>query len=389
MFSRKFNQESDLNPLTQILHSLLEEGKEVFNLTLSNPTQAEFHYPEDLLKCLNKQESLIYSPCPQGHLTARKAISRYYQENGRTLHPDALFLTASTSEAYSYLFKLLCDPDDEIIIPSPSYPLFDFIATLEQVHLIENPLLYNAAGQGHWHCDFSALREAITPKTKAIILVNPNNPTGHLLTQKEINAYLDISRSLNIPLIVDEVFCDYILIEKKYLPIADDEALIFTLNGFSKILGLPQLKLGWIHVAGNPPKVQKAVENLDLIADTFLSVNTPVQMACPELFIFRKQIQAQIHIRLQSNLKCAQEVLANCIDLDIINPEAGWTLLIHLKNIADDEEFACALLHECKVQVHPGYLFGFTESCHIALSLLTPQEIFKAGLLSLKQFITK
>lgn len=392
-------------------------GLEILDLTGSNPTQAGIDYPEDLLKKLSSPESMRYNPSPQGYLPARKAIANWYSRSGRAVSPDDLLLTASTSEAYAYLFKLLCDPGDEILIPTPTYPLFDSLAELEHIELIRYPLLPMEDSSAHpiarWKPDFDFLRSIISTRSKAIILVHPNNPTGHLTTTEDLSVYLEIAAEYGLSLIVDEVFSEYLLADGKHSPLTSSGPLVFTLNGLSKMLGLPQVKLGWIHLSGNRATVDEALSHLEWIADAYLSVNTPVQVACEELLEHGATIRAAILGRLKTNLDFC---LANCSGWATLRrPEAGWYAVLEVDatlpishgsgrtddagesvhahhhqyrrlDASLDETFAEDLVAKTGVYVLPGSLFGFTEGCPIVLSLLTPIVDFQKGFRKLAAF---
>ena len=355
----------------------------ILDLTGSNPTTSDLAYPAELPGLLNRPSVLSYLPAPQGHPEARKAISEYYRSRGRDVHPENLILTTSTSEAYSFLFKLLCNPGDEVLIPSPSYPLFDSLAELENVELVRYPLL-QAKGSGvvnaHWQADFEFLRSQISTHCKALILVDPNNPTGNLLDAAEVSAYLELATEYGLALIIDEVFCDYLLGDKPFIPIVSEGPLVFTLNGFSKLLGLPQMKLGWIHVAGAPSLATEALGHLEWIADAFLSVNTPVQLAAADLLQMAGPIQTTILARLNANLETAERLTKDSERLRCLRPEAGWSLVLEVNVAMEDDAFALELLKKHKVLVHAGRLFGFETGCYLVLSLLGPETEFKDGI---------
>jgi len=369
VFSSRFGASEGSSPQWQAKLALEASGGKVLDLTGSNPTTAGIPYPGGIPALFNRDSVMRYEPSPQGAPLARRAVSEYYRRRGRDVRPDDLLLTASTSEAYAFLFKLLCDPGDEILIPTPSYPLFDALAELEQVSLVRYP-----------SSDLALLRNLISTRCKALILVNPNNPTGRLLDAAEIRAYLELAAAYGLALIIDEVFCDYPLAGKAYLPFPSQGPLVFTLNGFSKTLGLPQLKLGWMHVAGAPASVRAAKEHLEWIADTFLSVNTPVQAAAPDLLDLAPGIQAAILERLRSNLRAA-EALVRRHGFPWSPPDAGWYLVLDpgINDDGDDETFALDLLRRQSVHAHAGHLFGFEEG-RLVLSLLGPEDEFQEGL---------
>lgn len=338
-------------------------GKRLLDLTGSNPTHAGFRWPEDLLSPLADARGLSYDPDPRGLLSAREAVAEYQR-----CRADQVLLTASTSEAYSYLFKLLADAGDEVLAPRPSYPLFDFLAGLEMVRIVPYPLFYDHG----WSIDMAALEEAITERTRAIVVVNPNNPTGSYLRASELAALERLCAKHDLALISDEVFADFAITDgdpERVLSVARSvgtETTAFSLGGLSKACALPQLKLGWI-VSNSRP----ALERLELIADTYLSVSTPVQIALPKLLAGRGEIQRQIVARLRANRREVPGALV---------VEGGWTAVIRVPRLGSDEEFVLGLLDEEGVLVQPGFFYDFPASMQaVVVSLLTPEEEFVEG----------
>ncbi|MDB5102412.1 MAG: aminotransferase [Fibrobacteres bacterium] len=381
MFSDKFAREPErINPQWEARLALEASGVRVLDLAGSNPTTVGIPYPEGIPSLLARPDILRYHPHPKGSPVARQEIADYYASRGRVVDPEDLVLTASTSEAYSHLFKLLCDPGDEILIPSPTYPLFDALAELENVELVRYPLRLT----DRWRADFGFLRSMVSTRSKALILVNPNNPTGHLADGAEIRAYLEFATEHGLALIVDEVFCDYLLGDRAFLPIVSDGPLVFTLNGFSKTLGLPQVKLGWIHAGGGRSEAAAALGHLEWIADAYLSVNTPVQAAAGDLLRHRQAIQSAIQARLERNLQSAEEATGGSGPatgpVKALRPDAGWSLVLDVDVPQDDEAFALGLMQRRHVNVHPGHLFGFETGCRIVVSLLGNEAEFREGL---------
>ena len=373
MFAHQFKPHShELNPLFALKQKLETDGVSVLDLTLSNPTQVGLNYPAQIPRLFNQDSILTYNPHPQGEFATRKAIADYYRSRNRIITPEKLVLTASTSEAYSFLFKLLCNAEDEVLIPTPSYPLFDTLAELENVSLIPYPE------------NLEQLDLLITTKTKAIILVNPNNPTGHVLKQNEIDTILKVASDHSLAIIVDEVFCDYLHGSTQFIPVQSETGLVFTLNGFSKMLGLPQMKLGWIHVGGDEGLVSEALQHLEWIADAFLSVNTPVQKAAPQLFELLPDLQGMIKQRLANNLVFAKSWLNSVEGIRCIFPQGGWSMVLEVDSQPSSkvrsEDFALELLKQKQVYVHPGILFGIKTNCVLVLSLLVDEKIFAEGL---------
>jgi aspartate/methionine/tyrosine aminotransferase len=372
VFSSRLQWDSQPNPLNLLLAEKRRDGAAILDLTESNPTHASLHYPGDeLLAALGDARALRYDPDPRGLLAAREAVSEYYAQRGVEVPASRILLTASTSEAYSYLFKLLANPGDEILVPRPSYPLFDYLAAMESVRVVQYPLRYD----GVWHIDFDALAGAITPRTRAIVVVNPNNPTGSYLKRAEWERL----QTFGLPILSDEVFADF-----AFAPSADrvatlagsSEVLTFSMSGLSKIAGLPQMKLGWI-VAGGPDHAA-ALEGLEWIADSFLSVATPIQWALPRILAASGAVQEQIRQRTHANLACLRERAAGspCRCLCV---EGGWYAVLEMPRIRTEEEWALCLLAESDVLVQPGFFYDFEAEAFLVLSLLTPPAVFAEG----------
>lgn len=356
-------------------------GLPLLDLTASNPTRCGFAYDgAGILSALGRPEALVYEADPHGMLRAREAVCRYYAEMGARAEPGNLFLTPSTSEAYSYLFRLLCDPGDEVLIAQPSYPLFDFLAQLDGVRLTPFPLFYDHG----WHLDVEALRGAITPRTRAVAAVHPNNPTGHFTKAAERRELETICAEHGLALIVDEVFLDYGLGEKAEPSFAcgPHPALTFVLSGLSKIAALPQMKAAWIAAFGPETPLREATARLEVIADTFLSMNAPVQCALPDWLQGRGAIQGQIGERLRRNLAALDREFEGS-SVSRLEVEAGWYAALRVPAIEADEALAARLVREHGVEVHPGSFFGFPESGWVVLSLLTPEVEFSCGVHSI------
>lgn len=379
MFSSRLHWDLRPNPLAELLRAKGEAGAAIIDLTESNPTTAGFCYPaEEILQALATPQSLLYQPTPAGLLTAREAISaRYYAPLGEEVDPSRILLTASTSEAYSHLIKLLTDPGDELLVPSPSYPLFEFLANLESVRIAHYPLIYDEG----WSIDTDALARAITKRTRAVALVNPNNPTGSFLKRRELERLVDICREHGLAIISDEVFSDYAFAADSarvsHLT-SVDEALTFSLSGLSKVAGLPQVKLGWIVTGGPRPERSQAIERLELIADTYLSVASPVQHALPGLLDAGRNVREQIRQRTKQNLG-ALLALARNSPYRALQVEAGWHATVQAPRIRTEEEWALELLERHNVLVQPGYFYDFDQDGLLVLSLLPPPEIFEEG----------
>ncbi len=364
------------NSLTTLLRQRRETGQESVDLTVSNPGACGLGLsPSSILEALQDPASLIYEPDPLGSPRAREAVRAYYSDHGTDIPLGSLCLSSSTSEAYSYLFRLLCNPGDEVLIARPSYPLFDFIARLDNVRLVEYPLVYDHG----WHIDLAALEAAITPRSRAIIVVHPNNPTGSLASEAAQHALSEICARHSLALISDEVFLDYPLTETPARTFArqDYPALTFVLSGLSKVCALPQMKLSWIAANGPAALVGEAMARLEVIADTFLSVNSPAQAALPRWLAERGTVQASIRARLAANLTALDEALAGTL-ASRLELKAGWTAMLRIPRTVQGLPFAEAAL-QGGVLVQPGEFYGASAG-HIVLSLLTPTYIFRRGL---------
>jgi len=385
MFSSRFTWSLTTNRLSAALEARRAAGMTVLDLTQSNPTRAGLNYLHGvILEAISSPESLDYEPDPRGLSCARQAVAEYYALRGETVNPEAIYLTASTSEAYAFLFKLLADPGDEVLVPQPSYPLFDFLAALEAVHVARYPLQYDDTHG--WHIDLDALANLITTKTKALIIVNPNNPTGSFLKKNELLQLNALCAEHGLALIVDEVFSDYAFGDdacRVRSIIGNRETLTFVLSGLSKICGLPQMKLAWIHVSGPARQVAESSERLDIIADTYLSVSTPIQHAAADLLVLGWEMQKQIIERVKKNLETLRAQCSEGRPCRVLQQEGGWYAILELSGKFSEEEFCLTLLNEDGVYVHPGYFFDFARQGFVVLSLLTPSDIFKQGVLKI------
>lgn len=382
-FSSRLPESLNPNEFTRILEEKRATGAKLLDLTLSNPTTAGFTFASLPPLCCNLQDH--YEPSAQGMQATREAIKGYYQKNNHgNIDSDDLLLTASTSEAYSFLLKLLTDPGDEILIPAPSYPLFDFLASLENVRTSRYTLHTDDAG--HWRIDFTSLKDEISRMTRAIVVVNPNNPTGSYMTSEELQKLSEICQTNGLALIVDEVFLDYINPDSQTRPISaitNGTCLTFTLSGFSKILALPQVKLSWMHINGPEPQKEMAKERLEFIADTYLSVGSMIQQAAAALLSYQGDIQRQILTRIRVNAAVLQAQLG----VDPSTCEGGWYAIITLPANISDEQCCLGLLQESSLIVHPGFFYDFAENNRIVVSLITPEEDFRQGLSLLRKYL--
>ncbi len=381
MFSTRFKWNLETNRLSQLIAVKRKSGVRILDLTESNPTRVGFEFPmEEILSALAQAPALLYEPQPKGLLVAREAVAAYYAERGFAVDTEHIHLTASTSEAYSFLFKLLANQGDNVLVPQPSYPLFDFLASLEGVELRPYELEYLPSG---WKIDFDSIERAVTPTTRAVILVNPNNPTGSFIKRDERRRLNKLCARHNLALIVDEVFSDYGFGEDKDRaaslvenPNENHAALTFVMSGFSKILALPQMKLGWIMTNGPAVLRDEAIERLDLIADTFLSVGAPVQHAAPHWFKLRAGLQRQILDRVQSNHDWLAAKVKNS-PVRLLKTEGGWYAALEIPRHDSEEELVLHLLAKDDVLVHPGYFFDFPREAFLVLGLLPRPEDFR------------
>ncbi len=377
MFSRRFHWSSETNRLTKLLHERRAAGARILDLTESNPTHAGFMYPDAIRTALADPGMLVYDPSPAGSFTAREAVARYYAARGRSIDPSQILLTASTSEAYAYLFKLLADPGDHILAPRPSYPLFEFLAGMESLNIGQYPLSYHSA----WSIDIDSVSRAIADRTRAIVVVNPNNPTGSFVKRAELAGLSDLAASRGLALIADEVFSDYAFAadaDRVSLAAAEAGCLSFSMGGLSKAGGLPQLKLGWIICGGPAALRRQAIEKLEWIADTYLSVGTPVQCAAPRLLELAGNVQQQIRSRTAENLAWARETLAG-VPVSLLPVEGGWYLTLQMPRVRGEEEWVLELLARQDVLAQPGYFYDFETEPFLVLSLLTAPEVFREG----------
>jgi aspartate/methionine/tyrosine aminotransferase len=380
-FSRRTNWNTEESELARAHRQRVQAGLPVADLTASNPTRCGFAYDRELLAALADPRALDYNPQPRGVLEARQAVCRYYAGHGVGLDPRQIVLTTSTSEGYSFLFRLLCDAGSEILVPQPGYPLFDFLAMLDDVRLKNAALIYDHG----WQIDPEGLRRAITPQTRAIVLVHPNNPTGHFTKPWEAEALARLCREFDLSLIVDEVFLDYGRGDGARSFAAGLEGVpVFVVSGLSKIAGLPQMKAAWIVATG--PQADAALERLEVIADTFLSMNAPVQCALPAWLEGREAIQQQIRERVAANLAELDRQLAQVPVVSRLAVEGGWYAVLRIPALGPDEQMVLALL-ERGVWVQPGYFFGMAESGWLVVSLLGAEREFSTGVTGLVAYL--
>jgi len=373
MFSNRLPGHAEVNALSRSVASLTAAGTSLVDLTESNPTRAGLPYPADLLSAAASDRALCYDPQPFGLRTAREAVSADYARRGVAVDPECIVLSASTSEAYSWLFKLLCNPGESVLIPQPSYPLFEHLTRLESVRAVPYRLEYH----GRWDIDFESIGAA-KDDVRAVLLVSPNNPTGSYVTSREADTLAAICRERGWAIVSDEVFAEYAL--DAHAPATEiarrAKVLSFTLGGASKALGLPQMKLAWTIVDGPVKERIEALSGLELIADTFLSVNTPVQVAAPDLFRRAAPVRQAIHQRVSRNLTAARDVVRTYPACEVLRVEGGWSAAVRVPATRTEEALALGLLQEEHVLVHPGFFFDFPHEAFVVVSLLPPEDIF-------------
>jgi alanine-synthesizing transaminase len=380
MFSSRTDWSLTPNRLSELVRECRARGAPILDLAESNATRCGFTTDaEEILAPLGDRRALTYEPDPRGLLTAREAIAQYYSERGIALSPDQIFLTTSTSEAYSFVFRLLANPGDRILAPQPSYPLFDFLGGLNDVRILPYPLVYDDG----WQVDLHALASRAEPCCPAVLVVHPNNPTGSYIQKPELARILEICCRSQAALIADEVFADYALTADPRRVVSHaqaSDALTFTLSGLSKIVALPQMKLAWIVVNGPPELRSHAQARLEMIADTYLSVSAPVALATPRWLALRRQIQAQILERVQANLRTLDALLPRGIPVSRLKVEGGWYAILRVPSTRSDEDWAVELLTQESVLVHPGHFYDFPSEGFLVLSLLPQPGIFEEAL---------
>jgi alanine-synthesizing transaminase len=416
MFAKRTNWRLETNALARALEAHRRGGKTLIDLTASNPTACGFAYPErEILEALRNPRALEYHPESKGLPSARAAVAEYYRDragfgdaaerggSGNRIDPERIVLTSGTSEAYTHVFRLLCEAGDEILVPAPSYPLLEFLADLADVRLAPYPLLYDHG----WQMDFAGLRGAITPRSRAVVVVHPNNPTGSFVKPREAAELAEICAAREMAIVADEVFLDYGDAEPgggKLRPyqtdtlgasfVFSDAALTFTLSGLSKISALPQMKLAWIVASGPEAAVRVAVERLEVIADTYLSPSTPIQLAAPEFLAMRGAMQSQLQERIAANLASLDAALGGCDAAMRLEREGGWYAVLRVPRatrsaarVASDESLAVSLLERSSVLVHPGSFYNFPSEGFLVLSLIATTSEFEHGVGLLKDFL--
>lgn len=378
MFSRRTCWDLRPNRLAERLAAKRATGARLLDLTESNPTRARIPCPDDVLSGLVHPDGRRYDPAPLGLPAARAAVAADFARRGFPVAPERIVLSASTSEAYAFLFKLLCEPGDEVLVPRPGYPLFEFLAGLESVEARAYRFAHDGDG---WHLDLASLRDAASPKARAVVAVNPGNPSGAFLKRDERTALVELCAERSLALVSDEVFADYSFWDDplRAASLAEDgPVLAFTLGGLSKSCALPQLKLAWTAVTGPDALRDEALARLEIVADTYLSVSTPVQVAAPALLARREELQAPVRERLRTNLVALRQRISRSSPATLLAPEGGWYAVLRVPATLSEEERALRLLQK-DVVVHPGYFFDLDGGAFLVLSLLTPPDDFREG----------
>ena len=384
MFSSRVGRDLRPTPLATAVEARRAGDRPFLDLTESNPTRVGLPYPANLLDPLRGRGAYAYQPDPLGLLTARAAVAADLGRSGTVVPADRLVLCASTSEAYSWILKILCGAGDQVLVPRPSYPLFEHLAALELVEIAAYPLEYH----GLWSIDLEALRSAVTARTRAVFVVSPNNPTGSMMADEELAVVSGLCAERGLALVGDEVFRDHVLPGSTPGPsvLAQDNALTFALGGLSKSLALPQLKLAWIALGGPAGLVRQARDRLELVADTYLSVNTPVQAAAAALFERAAPVRAHVVERLGKNRDTLQRLCTPACE--VLRCDAGWSAIVRVPATRPEEALVVALLDEADVLVHPGYFFDFAQEAYLVCSLLPESGTFERGISRLFNWLT-
>lgn len=377
----------DENDLSRALEALRAKGEQIADLTESNPTRCGFVYPPGLLGQLTVPEGLLYAPVPRGLPAMRQELTQYYARKSVAIDPEQITLTSSTSEAYSFLFRLLMEPGDKVLIPAPSYPLFSYLADINDV-IAEHYFL--RLEEGRWRINLESIEQAIDKRTRAIVLVSPNNPTGSFIKADELAALNCLCAAHGIALISDEVFADYVFPgqEKDFVSLAGNGGVLsFALGGISKALALPQMKLAWIAANGPQALLAEALARLEVIADTYLSVNTPVQHAAAVWLRDMGSVREQVMTRVVENYELLRHMAAESGVAECLFVEGGWYAPVHVPGLKADESWAIGLLQGTRVYVHPGFFFDFPQDDHLVLSLLPQRPVFENGVAGLLSFL--
>jgi aspartate/methionine/tyrosine aminotransferase len=383
-YSERLSWSLSSNSFSRLIEEKRKAGVPLIDLTVSNPTEVFSEYPHlAISRAYASVKDFTYRPDPFGRQDSRAAVAHYYERSNIPISPGQILLTASTSEAYSVLFKLFCNSGDEILAPLPSYPLFEYLASLESARMVPYRLVYD----GSWFIDFANLRRQISPRTRALVIVNPNNPTGSFLKKSEAEILLQVAEEHELPIISDEVFMDYSLgagADYVRTLIGYDSVLSFSLGGLSKAAGMPQMKLAWIALNGPEQDRETARERLELILDTYLSVGSPVQRALGELLDIGEGIQQKIRVRIAQNVEALNILLENS-PARALHTEGGWSAIIQLPGTSSEEEWITRLIEEQSLIVQPGYFFDMDSGAYVVVSLITPSDQFSEGIRRVRQ----
>jgi alanine-synthesizing transaminase len=384
MFSSRTNWNLATNRYTDAVEAHRRSGRDLLDLTASNPTTIGFHYSTDaILAALANPQALAYEPVAKGLLAARESVAGYYRELGVTMDPENLVLTTSTSEAYTFGFRLLCEPGDEVLVPTPSYPLFDFLAELQDVRLVPYELIYDHG----WQIDFHGLEQKLTSRSRAVIVVHPNNPTGSFVKSHEMKQLAALCAAREMAIVADEVFLDYSITATGESFAANAACLTLTMSGLSKISGLPQMKVAWIAASGPMELRSEALARLEVIADTYLSMNAPIQHALPVLLEERRPILQQLNRRVRANLAELDRQLDKQRLVSRLNLEGGWYAILRVPVSRSDEDLAIELVTQHNVLVQPGHFYDFPRDGYLVVSLITPEITFREGLSRILRYI--
>ncbi len=399
MFSERTSWRLERNRYTEAIEAARARGARLLDLTASNPTRVGLRYDSAaILASLRSERALDYDPQAKGLLAARQAVAGYYGGLSRgpsdvaekvtasSVDPERMVLTSSTSEGYSYVFRLLCNAGDEVLVPKPSYPLFEFLADLQDVKLVPYPLIYDHG----WQMDFPSMEKAVTPRTRAVVIVHPNNPTGSYVKASELEPLNEFCREHGLALVIDEVFLDYALDDAEHSSFVwNRDVLTFTLSGLSKISALPQMKVAWIVTSGPQREVEAAMGRLEVIADTYLSMNAPVQWAIPTLLEQRHDIQKQLLSRARTNLVELDRLLAKQSGCQRLVVDGGWYAVLRVPVTRSDEELAVELVNEKSVLVHPGHFYDFPRDGYLVLSLIGDEAEFRRGVEGVLEWVNR
>jgi len=377
VFSSRLPARLESNAFSIAVAGLRRSGVALVDLTVSNPTQVGLLYPQDLLASLADIRGLSYDPTPFGLMAARETVAASLSRPGANVSPDRVILTASTSEAYGLLFKLLCDPGDAVLVPQPSYPLFDLLTGLDAVV----SAAYRLEHHGVWSVDRDSVTAACRPNTRAVLVVSPNNPTGSMLRASDREWLVAFALQHGLAIISDEVFSDYPIEPRPDAVslLGESRVLTFTLGGLSKSAALPQLKLGWIVVSGPDQIVAEALERLEIICDTYLSVSTPVQVAASQLIASGVVVRNAIRQRVHQNYRELQRIAAAHPSVTVLSPEGGWSVIVRVPETIGEEALVMALLEQAHIVVHPGYFFDLQRGAHLVMSLLPDPVLFASA----------